>query len=256
MGYFCTFASGSSGNCAFYLDGHARVLIDGGTNMKHIDRCLRTLGRSVSDLTHILVTHSHSDHISALPVLLKHTRATVICTEGTAENLPLPAGIQVETVLPGHAFELCGCAAIAFSTPHDAEGSCGYVLGEGRARIGVCTDLGTPTAEVGEALQGCRVVLLESNHDAEMLKNGPYPVFLKRRILSDHGHLSNIDSARLTRYLAVSGAEHILLGHLSAENNTPELALSAARAALAKDGSAEVELEVAPRNGVCTPILF
>ncbi|MEA5038385.1 MAG: MBL fold metallo-hydrolase [Clostridiaceae bacterium] len=255
MGYFCTFASGSSGNCAFYMDGRARVLIDGGTNMKHIDRCLRTLGRSMDELTHILITHGHSDHISALPVLLKHTRATVVCTEGTAEYLcALPLGARVETIATGHAFELCGCPAVAFPTPHDAEGSCGFVMGEGHTRVGICTDLGMPTSEAAAALIGCRVVLLESNHDVEMLKHGPYPIYLKRRILSERGHLSNEDSAKLAQYLAVRGTEHILLAHLSAENNTPELALRACRAALVQAGCTETEAEVPPRSGLGQPI--
>lgn len=256
MGYFCTFASGSSGNSALYVDGRARVLIDGGTNMKHIERCMRSLGRSITELSHVLVTHGHSDHISALPVLLKHTNAAVVCTSQTAEYLKLPEGTKVEIIVPGRRFELCGCPAVAFPTHHDAAGSCGYVLGEGEVRVGVCTDLGEATEEAAQALSGCRAVLLEANHDIDMLKNGPYPAFLKRRILSDHGHLSNEDSAKLARFLAGSGTRRIMLAHLSAENNTPELALSACLAALRQAGLADTEVTVAPRSGVGQPVLL
>ena len=256
MGFFCTFASGSSGNSALYVSGRARVLIDAGTNYKYIDGCLRALGMTAAMLTHVLVTHSHSDHISALPVLLKNTRALVVCTDGTAARLTSPAGTRVETVEPGSSFELEGCPARAFDTPHDAPGSCGYVLGRGPEQTAVCTDLGVLTAEIADCLRGSATVLLESNHDVEMVRCGPYPYFLKQRILSERGHLSNEDCARGARYLAQTGTTRLLLGHLSAENNTGELALSATRAALSGAGLESVTVELAPRRGISRQVLF
>ena len=256
MGFFCTFASGSSGNCALYVGGRARVLIDAGTNTRHIVSCLRALGLSADMLTHILVTHSHSDHISALPVLLKHSRAAVVCTEETARKLTLPAGARVEPVEPGQGFALADCPARAFSTPHDAAGSCGYVLGAGAEQVAVCTDLGALTQEIADAICGAPTVLLESNHDVSMLREGPYPYFLKARILSDHGHLSNDACAKAARYLARGGTRRLLLAHLSAENNTRELAFSATRDVLDRDGLSAVQVDVPPRHGVGQPVLF
>jgi len=256
MGFFCTLASGSSGNAAVYVDGRARVLIDAGTNTRFLVSCLRTLGLTPDMLTHVLVTHSHSDHISALSVLLKHTRALVVCTDETAARLTLPAGARVETIEPGAAFELADCPVRAFATPHDAQGSCGYVLGRGAQSAAVCTDLGVMTQEIADALRGTPTVLLESNHDVQMLKCGPYPYYLKTRILSDHGHLSNDACARGARWLAQTGTRRLLLAHLSAENNTRALAYETTRAALAAAGAEGVETEVAPRSGLGRPVLF
>ncbi len=255
MTYFCTLASGSSGNSALYVSGRRRILIDAGKNTKYINDGLRQLALSVADLTHILITHSHSDHVSALPVLLKHTRATLVCSHETFTAIAprLPHGVPVLLFTPGDRFDLGGLPVRTFATSHDAPGSCGYVLGEGAEQAAVCTDLGTVTGEIFETIRGSRVVLLEFNHDAEMVKNGPYPYQLKLRILSDQGHLSNKFAAKVAARLCRSGTGILLLAHLSAENNTPSLALAAAREALE---GLPVEICLAPRCEPGRPVLL
>lgn len=257
MTYFCTLASGSSGNCSIYVSGRERILADAGKNARYISEQLRHLGLGLSDLTHIVITHSHSDHVSALPVLLRHSGAVLVCSRDTWSAIggKLPPDVPRVLFEEGESFCLGDCPVRTFATPHDALGSCGYVLGRGREQVALCTDMGTVTGEIFETIRGSRAVLLEFNHDAEMLKNGPYPYPLKRRILSDRGHLSNAFSAKVAARLCASGTEHVILAHLSAENNLPELALAAARQALEEAGL-EAELYLAPRDGLGTPVLL
>lgn len=257
MTYFCTLASGSEGNAALYVSGRQRILIDAGKNTRYISDCLRQLALGTADLTHILITHSHSDHVSALPVLLKHTRATLVCSHDTFTAIAhrLPMGVPVLLFTPGECFLLGQVKVQTFATSHDAPGSCGFVLGQGSEQAAVCTDLGTMTGEQFEAIRGSRVVLLECNHDTEMVKTGPYPYPLKARILSDQGHLSNKFAAKVAARLCQSGTRTLLLAHLSAENNTPQLALSAVRAALDQAGL-QAEVRLAPRSGLGDAVLL
>ena len=178
MTYFCTLSSGSEGNAALYVSGRQRILIDAGKNTRYLSDCLRQLALSTADLTHILITPSHTDHVSALPVLLKHTRATLVCSHETFTAIAhrLPMGVPVLLFTPGEGFSLGDVPVRTFATSHDAPGSCGYVLGKGQEQAAVCTDLGTMSGEIFETIRGSRVVLLECNHDAEMVKNGPYPI--------------------------------------------------------------------------------
>ena len=164
-------------------------------------------------------------------------------------------GVPVQLFQPGEGFWLGQVAVKTFATSHDAAGSCGFVLGQGAERAAVCTDLGTMSGEIFEAIRGSRVVLLESNHDAEMVKNGPYPYPLKARILSDEGHLSNKFAAKVAVRLAQSGTKHLLLAHLSKENNEPRLALDTVRDALVQAG-VEMKVDLAPRSMLGEPILL
>lgn len=255
MTYFCTLASGSSGNSAVYVSGRQSLLIDAGKNARYLRESLHRLALDAAGLSYILITHSHSDHVSALPVLLKHTRATLVCSHGTFTAIAhrLPQGTPVLLFEPGEELLLGAVPVRTFATSHDAPGSCGYVLGRGAEQAAVCTDLGTVNGEIFETLRGSRAVLLEFNHDAEMVKNGPYPYLLKVRILSDQGHLSNKFAAKVARRLCQTGTETVILAHLSAENNTPDLALSTAREALE---GLPVRLCLAPRSEPGEPILL
>ena len=192
-----------------------------------------------------------------MPVLLKHTRATLVCSHETftaiAERLPM--GVPVLLFTPGEGFYLGDVKVQTFATSHDAAGSCGYGLGTGQEQAAVCTDLGTMNGGQFEAIRGSRVVLLECNHDTEMVKNGPYPYPLKVRILSDRGHLSNQFAAKVAVRLCQSGTRTLLLAHLSAENNTPRLALSAVRDALAREGL-EADVRLAPRSEPGEPVFL
>ena len=257
MTYFCTLASGSEGNAALYVSGRQRILIDAGRNTRYLSEGLRRLALSTADLTHILITHSHSDHVSALPVLLKHTPAILVCSHETFTAIAhrLPMGVPVLLFTPGEGFYLGDVKVQTFATSHDAAGSCGFVLGQGAEQAAVCTDLGTMNGGQFEAIRGSRVVLLECNHDTEMVKNGPYPYPLKVRILSDQGHLSNQFAAKVAVRLCQSGTRTLLLAHLSAENNTPRLALATVREALAREGL-EADVRLAPRSASGEPVFL
>lgn len=257
MTYFCTLASGSGGNSAVYVSRRQRILIDAGKNTRYIRQSLGQLMLSPAGLTHILITHSHSDHISALPVLMKHTPAELVCSAETYSAIArrLPFGARTRLFVPGESFSLGDCPVRTFPTSHDAPGSCGYVLGSGAERVAVCTDMGTMSGEIFEAIRGSAAVLLECNHDVEMVRTGPYPYPLKMRILSDRGHLSNGFSAKVAVRLCQTGTTRLVLAHLSRENNTPRLALEAVRTALAQAGL-EAEITLAGRDEPGQPVLL
>ncbi|MBQ8911338.1 MAG: MBL fold metallo-hydrolase [Clostridia bacterium] len=230
---FATLYSGSSGNCVYIeFDGEA-ILIDAGKNAKCAETALEKIGGSMTRVRAAFVTHEHSDHVSALDVLSRRYGFPVHAHEGAASRaLPLhtvyhQAPID-ETVGP--------FTVRSFYTPHDSGCSMGYtVLVDGR-KLGVATDMGMLAKSVVEELCGCEAALIECNYDKEMLQNGPYPPNLKARVGGKFGHLSNEDGALLAAVLARTGATHILLGHLSLENNLPEKALAAVNAEFEKRG--------------------
>lgn len=224
-----TLYSGSSGNASYFGDGKAGFLVDAGKNAKCLTQGLGSLGLSLSCVKAIFVTHSHSDHISALKVVTnRNPGITVAATPRTleflADNGCLGAGTPV-LELDARGTDLLDYHIAPFDTPHDAPGSCGFVITTpGGEKIGVCTDLGHVTDTVLAALSGCRTVVIESNHDVEVLKAGPYPYYLKRRILGQNGHLCNADCAGLAATLMQRGCRDFVLAHLSEQNNLPQLA--------------------------------
>jgi len=245
------FASGSSGNCLLVSAAGTNLLIDAGISMRRIQSGLAQIGQHLQNIGGVLITHEHSDHISGLKMLVKYYHTPVYAPRTVANRLRgmLPEIEEDLHVIPvGERFPVGGFSVRAFHTPHDTDESVGYRV-EGTGVFALATDMGCVTEEVAAALKGADTVLIESNHDEEMLRYGPYPVYLKRRILSDHGHLSNENCARLARELAESGTRRIILGHLSRENNKPELALAAARAALEGTG---VWVDCAPVSGCLT----
>lgn len=205
----------------------------------------------MADLAGVLVTHEHSDHVKGLTVLLRRDPVAVYALPAVCAALRklLPERTDcLHEITPGEPFCLGNARVTAFPTPHDAAGSCGYRL-DGSARFGFCTDLGTVTDAVRAALCGVDCAVIEANHDPDMLRTGPYPIYLKRRIASDHGHLSNESAGTLAVYLAENGAQQLILGHLSRENNTPRAALEAVSLALAAAGfqpGTQPELYTAP----------
>lgn len=246
-----TLFSGSSGNCALVSDGETRILIDAGVSRTRICAALSGLGLSPHDLDGVFITHEHSDHICGLPILVKRCGTPVFAPRSVAARLcgmyPELEG-AVGAIHTGESIYFGELGVTAFPTSHDTPESVGYRI-EGRGgAVGVCTDLGEVTPAVREALCGVDAALIETNHDEELLRYGPYPVYLKRRILSSHGHLSNEAGAELAAYLTANGARGLILGHLSRENNRPELAREAVERALDLAG-ASAELEVAPPSG-------
>lgn len=233
--------SGSGGNAFLIADGETCILIDAGKNAKRLCEAIRSCGYAPEQIAAIFITHEHSDHISALPVFLKKHPIPVHAAEGCAARLeeqPTVAPLVVRHPLVFR--ETVGAMTVtSFPTPHDSRASVGYRIeigsGEDAFRIGIATDIGMVTPQIEEGLTGCRAVILESNHDPDMLRDGSYPPDLKRRIASTRGHLSNPESAALAAKLAESGTERFLLAHLSQENNTPELALGEAVACVADE---------------------
>ena len=242
--------SGSTGNSFAIVSPSGTLLIDAGKNAKRLCGALSEVGINADDVGAILVTHEHTDHISALPVFLKKHPVPVHIACGCAYKLlPHPS---VEPLLNMHPpiYEelICGMRVTSFPTPHDSRASVGYRIeipdtdGNIAYRIGYATDIGYVTPEIEEGLSGCDAVILESNHDYDMLMTGPYPYDLKKRIASRRGHLSNPDSAALAARLCAKGTKKLMLAHLSQENNAPDLAYDECISAV---GNADVSVFVA-----------
>lgn len=244
-----TFASGSSGNCSLISEGKANILIDAGISMRRTLAALSELGLAPQDLCGVLITHEHSDHISGLSMLLKHYEMSIFAPKSLCEEL---ARLKPETktslnaIPEGEKFDLGGIDVSCFRTMHDAVYSVGYRF-EGEQTAAFATDVGCINDTLIGGLEGADLALIEANHDLAMLRNGRYPYFLKQRILAPTGHLSNDDSGKLALHLAKSGTSNIILGHLSRDNNTPELALSTVRAAVSGENT---EISVASPNNL------
>lgn len=250
-----TLASGSSGNALLLSCGDTHILVDAGISCRRITSSLRELGLTPEELTAILITHTHTDHISGLRVLLKHTVCPVRASSQTCRELEYRlAGIS-DRLLPLKAsvrHTVGSCTVTPFPTSHDAPGSCGFRLDTADGSVGLMTDTGFITEEAAELLPGVDLAILESNHDVESVRSGPYPYYLKQRILGDLGHLPNETAARFAVTLAECGASEIILAHLSQENNTPAMAQNAVETALSAAGLAP-SLSVAPRDCLSTP---
>ena len=221
------FASGSGGNCMLLSDRDTHLLIDAGISMRRVLSSLHAAGLDIQDIGGVLITHEHSDHVSGLKMLLRYYDLPLYAPHTVAARLCglLPQAAEHMNVIPtGEDFQIGRLTVRAFHTPHDTDESVGYRV-EGRGIFALATDMGRVTDEVLAGLLGADTVLIESNHDLAMLSDGPYPVSLKRRILSDHGHLSNADCAALAERLVEQGTQTVILGHLSRENNRPELAM-------------------------------
>lgn len=242
-----TFASGSTGNCCLVSDGGVNVLIDAGISARRIVQGLGVLGLAPQDVCGVLITHEHSDHISGLPVLVKRTGMRIFAPSELGEVLKRvkpELSESIDYIPPDGGLCVGDVKITAFPTPHDASASFGYRI-EGSEVFAFATDTGHISDELLEGLQGADTVVIEANHDKVMLKNGPYPPFLKQRVLSKHGHLSNDDCAKLACLLADSGTRQIILGHLSQQNNTPEAAETAVSEALS---GRNVKIYTAPAN--------
>ena len=260
--------SGSKGNCTLVRLGNTRILIDAGMSCRAIERALCSVGECLSDINSIFITHEHTDHTKALPVLLKKHPIPVHLTEETAKEL-CRSGFPTDCfAVHPPCFEVHVAADAAspvisvrsFVIPHDSRCCVGYrftAACEECTRVAaIATDMGCVTDDIRASLCGAREIILESNHDENMLMMGPYPYELKRRILSERGHLSNACAADFLCDLTQSGARHLLLAHLSPENNTPELAYLTAQAALRRQGLTQDEdytLAVARRD---TPVIL
>jgi phosphoribosyl 1,2-cyclic phosphodiesterase len=229
----CLLASGSRGNCALVEADGCRLLIDAGLSGKETERRLAPLGLTGSDLDAILVTHEHHDHVGGIGPLARRYDLAVHIDPLTHAALPNLGEINnLNFFSAGAGFTFRDLAITTFSTAHDAVNPVGFTIETAEGKIGFATDLGVPTRLVAEHLKECRVVVLEANHDDQMLQDGPYPWALKDRIRSRHGHLSNRDSIRLLEEITWPGLDALFLAHLSEENNCPELTMNVFRRTL------------------------
>ena len=248
---FCSILSGSSGNCLFVRDRNTSILIDCGLSGKATESGLAVHGISIDTIDGVLVTHEHIDHTKGIGVLARKYKKKIYITKKTFSALPASVGNIPENMLcfiSNQAFQIGNLNITPFETSHDACDPHGFSV-TGEKKICIATDTGIVTSGMTENLCGCDFAFVESNHDLTMLKYGPYSPELKRRILSDFGHLPNTDAAHLSVWLASKGTKRIMLGHLSGENNTEEIALATTKNALSRAGfeDAAANLSVASR---------
>lgn len=260
----CSIASGSSGNCIYVGTEATHLLVDVGISGKRTENGLNTLGITGRDLDGILITHEHVDHISGLGVMARKYGIPIYATPGTIDAIQSCSSVgKIDSSLFREVKEdeklmIKDLYVNPMRISHDAAQPVAYRISYGNKKVGICTDLGVYNDYTVECLKGMDALLLEANHDVNMLQVGPYPYYLKQRILGDRGHLSNENSGRLLSRILHDGLENILLGHLSKENNLPELAYEAVRMEIAMGDNPyranDFRLQVANRSDV-SPVI-
>ncbi|MBR6523013.1 MAG: MBL fold metallo-hydrolase [Clostridia bacterium] len=249
MTRFCSLVSGSSGNALYLEHKNTKILIDCGISCARICEALKSISVNPAEIDGIVVTHEHSDHVSGVRVFSNKFGCKVYAGEKTLENI---SSFEPVVVNAEKSFCIGEIEVMPFDIPHDAAQPFGYTFMLGKTKLSVATDMGRIDAHVAEKVRGSEFVFLESNHDINMLLEGPYPYYLKERIRGSEGHLSNEQCASLATALARTGTKRIVLGHLSNTNNTPELALKTVSDALSCEGfkPGDVLLDVAKRHSV------
>lgn len=230
---FASLGSGSRGNALLVEAGNTRVLIDAGFGPREMSRRLARLNLAGEDVDAVLVTHEHSDHVGGVFACAQRFAWTVLLTHGTLSACRPDRAHERTTIIDSHEpFSVGDLGIHPFPVPHDAREPVQFVLTDGAGRLGVLTDAGHVTSHMVAMLDGCDAVVLECNHDAEMLAQGSYPPALKRRIGSPWGHLDNDAAASLLGRMDVSRLRHVVAAHLSEQNNSPLLARAALAAVL------------------------
>lgn len=247
--------SGSKGNALVLESGGSRLLVDGGFGPRILATRMRSAGIAPESIEAVIVTHEHWDHVRGVPSLAKRWGWSVHATAGTIAAFPLLASVGARVIPRAGTFTLGGFDLQTVPTSHDAEESIAIVATsrDSGARVGMATDLGRATSAVRKALMDLDLLVIESNHDDDMLAYGPYPPMLKRRIASDRGHLSNIEAARVAGDCVSGTLKQIVLAHLSESNNTPSAALAAVRPVLRKTRF-QGRVYPAPQHTVIGPI--
>ena len=239
-------ASGSTGNCMLLeIDGR-HLVIDLGVSASMLRSAMSANGLAWEDVDAVLITHTHSDHVRGLGVCMKRIHAPIFMSHTSKNTLMLENATALN--YSARTEILPDLWVTAIPTSHDCPGSIGFLIETANTRFGYLTDLGVIPEGVTELFSGCDCIVLESNHDEEMLRYGPYPAYLKRRILSEHGHLSNIDSAIYMAELIGPRTKAIYLAHLSEECNTPEIALSSYHKTLDRKGIAHDHIKIVPAS--------
>lgn len=275
---FISFGSGSSGNCAYLGTRRTGIIIDAGIDPDIVERTMQANGLAMANVRGVLLTHDHSDHVRYVYKLVRLRREIAIyCTPKALTGLLRRHSISRRVkdyhhpIYKEFPFTLAGMNITAFDVSHDGTDNCGFFIEAGSHTFAVATDIGSVTPRVDFYLRQAQYMMLEANYDAEMLRTGPYTAFLKSRIAAPNGHLDNLDAAEFAATLAAEGkVRHIFLCHLSAENNTPETALTAVRSRLESGGfgpvgdasgsleaeACRIQLSALPRNEASRLFVF
>ncbi len=251
---FCSLYSGSSGNCLFVETQSTKILVDCGTSGKKVCEGLSAIGKDITDIDAILVTHEHSDHIQSLGLISKKYDIPVYANFETWQAMQTQAQkintSNQKTFENDNDFEVGNLLIHPFSTPHDAANPCGFNIYSGKKKLSIATDLGHMDNIILENLKGSSFILLEANYDPEILRVSKYPYILKQRIAGPNGHLSNSTAGKTIGHLIPNDLQTVMLGHLSKENNFPELAYQTVVEELMSQNidTNEISLSVAKRN--------
>ena len=253
---FCPLYSGSSGNSMFVSTEKAKILIDAGLPGKKIDAALQEINENPKEIDGIFITHEHSDHVKGIGVISRKYDVPIYANENTWSAMEASIGKikehNIKVIDKRSNTQINDMNIKAFNIPHDAAAPMGYTVSDGKKSISVATDFGTFTKEIYDNIKDSEVILLESNHDVSMLKYGPYPYQLKRRILSEIGHLSNDDcGTAIVNLMNYKSNKKIILGHLSNTNNQPDLAYQTVLNVLNENGikqEQDIKLTMASRH--------
>jgi phosphoribosyl 1,2-cyclic phosphodiesterase len=244
---FSILGSGSKGNAVYIESKETGVLIDAGFSGKQLSTRMAAIGKDIVNVNGVLLTHEHNDHITGAGVVSRRMRIPVFANAGTFEGAAPKLGKlhQKREFTTGEEVTFQDLQIRSFRTLHDTNDPVGFVISDGRHSIGYCTDTGKVTHLMAARLLKCNALILEFNHDLEMLKNGPYPLALQQRVRSSHGHLANVDAADFLKQLLSDRLQYVILAHLSETNNLPEIAH---RAALKAAQSSQCKLVIASQN--------
>jgi phosphoribosyl 1,2-cyclic phosphodiesterase len=256
---FCVLASGSSGNAALLATEKTRILVDAGLSMRELGKRMAAVGEDLESIDAILITHEHSDHIAGVPVLARRLKKPkpFYMTRLTGPAIDWEHSVPVlEPFQAGSKFQIGDIEVQSFSIPHDAVDPVGFCFRAGGVKIGVANDLGYIPESVKYHLKDCDLLMIEANHDLEMLKVGPYPWSVKQRVMSRVGHLSNSVTCDFLADELDSRTEHVILGHLSESNNHPEIARALANEALERRGFFAPRLSIAEQSRPSEPIYY
>ena len=245
--------SGSSGNSTLVQCNGTNILVDAGRSATAICKALSEYGLGLNDIDGILITHEHIDHTSSLENISKKFKIPIHFAKPSYDEFVQKGSCLYDNAISHdieYSVEFNDVSVKSFKIPHDSVCNVGFTFVCEDDKFSYATDIGHLTDEIYDNLCGSRVVVIESNHDIDMLKNGPYPQYLKERIMSKKGHLSNDDCSKLSLYLAQNGTKEIILAHLSDKNNEPELAKAAVDKILNENGYHDIILTVAPKNSL------
>lgn len=254
--FFQVLASGSKGNAILIGSSKTRILLDVGLSARELTRRLDGTPTRANQLDAIIVSHEHSDHVRGVGVLSRRLDLPVYLTQGALEHLPSNVGepAHIQIFRSGATFQIGDLRIQPFATCHDAREPVGFVIEHEGARLGICTDLGVVTQLVRNRLEGCQALVIESNHDTNLLIDGPYPWHLKQRIRGRHGHLSNTDASELLESLYHSELKTVVLAHLSETNNHPDLVLECIGNLCKESEWQAVSFQIGKQHEVCAPI--